>query len=83
MNSQQQLFLIATLGITLMASAIAINLQPVEARNAGFEDGKRAGANDARNDRGFDDDCSSSNSLYCLAYIAGYRYGYELGNSIR
>lgn len=82
MNKQQQLFLIGLAGIILMASTI-MNTQSAEARNAGFEDGKSAGANDARNDRGFDDDCSSSNSLYCLAYISGYRYGWELGNSIK
>ena len=78
MNKQ---ILIASTLIVLVVLAPLL-LGNAEASNAGFNDGKRAGANDARNDRGFDDDCSSSNSLYCIAYKTGYRAGYEAGRFI-
>jgi hypothetical protein len=42
-----------------------------------FENGKRAGVSDRR----FDDDCYED-GLYCLAYKAGYRFGYEAANLI-
>ena len=67
--------------ITLMASATSLTLQQVDASRDGFEDGKRDGVSDRQSDRGFDDDCYED-GLYCLAYKAGYRFGYEVANSM-
>ena len=67
--------------ITSMVSAATLNLQQVDASRDGFEDGKRDGVSDRQSDRAFDDDCYED-GLYCLAYKAGYRFGYEAANSI-
>ena len=77
----KQILIVSTLIVlVVLAPLLLVN---AEASNAGFEDGKRSGVNDYQNGRSFNDDCSSSNGLYCLAYMAGYRFGYEAANSIR